>query len=233
VETELYAADLEQAQGRLERVTKEARSGEVEAIAERDWLQQVIESLAAGRPAREVPAPTAAPEAPARLQALTTKPTLYVANVEEGEDEVPAALARHARDAGAAAIAISARVEAELGEIEDAAESAELRAELGITGTGLERLVRAAFELLGLITFFTAHEGAEATARSLRRGSTAWEAAGKVHTDFQAGFVRAEVIGWRDLLELGGYAAARERGLLRTEGRDYLVSEGDVLTIRV
>jgi GTP-binding protein YchF len=233
VETELYAADLEQAQGRLERVTKEARSGEEEPVAEREWLEEVIDALAAGRPAREVAAPGAAPEAPARLQALTTKPMLYVANIEEGEDDVPVALAQHARDAGAAAIAISARVEAELGEIEDATEAAELRAELGITGSGLERLVRAAFDLLGLLTFFTAHEGAEATARTLRRGSTAWEAAGKVHTDFQAGFVRAEVIGWSDLVELGGYAAARERGRLRTEGRDYVVAEGDVVTIKV
>jgi ribosome-binding ATPase len=233
VETELYAADLEQAGARLERVTKQARSGDADAAAERDWLAAVVDGLAGGRPVRDVPAPAGAPDAPARLQALTSKPVLYVANVAEGVENVPPELAEHAGAAGAGVVAISARVEAELGELDDADEAAELRAGLGISASGLELLVGAAFELLDLITFFTAHEDAEATARSLRRGSTAWDAAGKVHTDFQAGFVRAEVIDWRDLVELGGYAAARERGILRTEGRDYPVAEGDVLTFKV
>jgi GTP-binding protein YchF len=233
VEAELYAADLEQAESRLERLTRQARSGDPEAAAERDWLQAVVDGLGAGTPVRAVPVPAAAADAPTRLQALSSKPMLYVANVDEGVDEVPGELAAHARAAGAGAVAISARVEAELGELDDPEEAAELRAGLGISASGLELLVRAAFELLELITFFTAHEGAEATARSLRRGSTAWEAAGKVHTDFQSGFVRAEVIDWRDLVELGGYAAAREHGKLRTEGRDYLVSEGEVMTFKV
>jgi GTP-binding protein YchF len=233
VETELYAADLEQAEGRLERVTKQARSGDKEAAAERDWLQMVLEGLASGRGVREFPPPPEAAEAPARLQALTSKPVLYVANVSEGVDSPPDDLAEHARAAGALIVAISARVESELTELDDPAEAAELRAELGVSESGLDRLVRAAFELLDLITFFTAHEGAEATARSIRRGATAHDAAGAVHTDFQTGFVRAEVISWGDLVELGGYAAAREAGSLRTEGRDYLVSEGDVLTIRI
>jgi ribosome-binding ATPase YchF (GTP1/OBG family) len=181
---------------------------------------------------REVPAPNAARDAPRRLSALTSKPVLYVANVDEDSDEVPPAVAQRARDAGAAAVAISARVESELGEL-DEAEAAELRAELGIAESGLERLVHAAFELLELIVFFTADEDKEAMARSLTRGSTAWDAAGKVHTDIQRRFVRAEVIGWRDLVEVGGYVAARDRGLLRTEGRSYLVADGDVITIKV
>jgi ribosome-binding ATPase YchF (GTP1/OBG family) len=205
----------------------------VEAAAEREWLQAVVEGLAAGRPVRDFPAPEEAAQAPARLQALTSKPVLYVANVPEGEDAPPGDLAERARAAGAGIVAISARVEAELGELDDAGEAAELRAELGVSESGLERLVSATFELLDLITFFTAHEGAEATARSLRRGSTAWEAAGVVHTDFQSGFVRVEVIGWRELVDLGGYAAARGAGKLRTEGRDYLVSGGDVLTFKI
>jgi ribosome-binding ATPase len=233
VEAELYAADLEQAQARLERVTKDARSGSKEAAAERDWLEVVVDGLAAGRPVREFAPPAEAHDAPARLQSLTSKPMLYVANVSEGVESPPADLIEHVGAAGASIVAISARVEAELGELDDAAEAAELRAELGLADSGLERLVRAAFDLLDLITFFTAHEGAEATARSLRRGSTAWDAAGRVHTDFQTRFVRAEVIGWQDLVELGGYAAARERGKLRTEGRDYVVSGGDVLTFKI
>jgi GTP-binding protein YchF len=232
IETELLAADLDSAERRLERVTKQARSGDLEAIAERDWLERVVEALGAGRPVREVPAPNAARDAPRRLSALTSKPVLYVANVDEDSDEVPPAVAQRARDAGAAAVAISARVESELGEL-DEAEAAELRAELGIAESGLERLVHAAFELLELIVFFTADEDKEAMARSLTRGSTAWDAAGKVHTDIQRRFVRAEVIGWRDLVEVGGYVAARDRGLLRTEGRSYLVADGDVITIKV
>jgi len=232
IETELLAADLESAERRLERVTKQARSGDPEAIAEREWIEQVVDALARGRPVREVPVPDAARDAPRRLFALTSKPVLYVANVDEGSDEVPTAVAERARAAGAAAVAISARVESELGEL-DEAEAAEMRAELGIAESGLERLVHAAFELLELIVFFTADEDKEAMARSMRRGSTAWDAAGKVHTDIQRRFVRAEVISWRDLIEAGGYVAARERGLLRTEGRSYVVADGDVITIKV
>ena len=231
IETELMAADLEQAEARLERVTRQARSQDKEAIAEREWLERVVEALATGRPVRDVPVPEAAADAPRKLSALTSKPVLYVANVDEGEDEVPPAVAEHARAAGAVAVAISARVESELGELEEA-EAAEMRAELGISESGLERVVHGAFDLLDLIVFFTADTGKEAMARSVRAGSTAWEAAGEVHTEIQHAFVRAEVVAWEDLVEAGGYVGARERGLLRTEGRDYLVADGDVVHIK-
>ena len=229
IEAELLLADLDQAERRLERVRKEAGSGDREPLAERDWLERVVDALARGEPVRSVPPPAGAPDAPARLQALTSKPVLYVANVDEGVTEPPAELA--ARAAGATRIAVSARIEAELAELA-AEDAAEMRAGMGLADSGLERLVRAAYDLLGLITFFTAHPGSEARARALRSGLTAWDAAGRVHGDIQAGFVRAEVIGWRELVEAGGYAAARERGLLRTEGRDYVVRDGDVVTIR-
>lgn len=232
IEAELLAADLEQAERRLERVAKQAKAGSEEAIAERNWLAAVVEALAAGRPARGVAAPEAAPDAPRLLSALTSKPVLYVANVEEGSDEPPDALAAHARSTEAAMVPISARVEAELAELDDPAEAAELRAGLGVGASGLERLTRAAFDLLELIVFFTADRDREAMARSLRRGATAWDAAGKVHGDLQRGFVRAEVIGWDELVAAGGYAAARERGTLRTEGRDYVVADGDVVHIK-
>jgi GTP-binding protein YchF len=231
VEAELLLADLEQSERRLERVRKEAGAGGKEARAEREWLERVVEGLAGGSPVRAIPAPALAPEAPASLQALSSKPVLYVANVDEGEDEAPAELVAHARGQEAGCIAVSARIEAELAELENG-EAAEVRSELGLSESGLERLVRAAYELLGLVTFFTAHRGAEARARALRRGLTAWDAAGRVHTDIQAGFVRAEVIDWRELVGAGGYGPARERGLIRTEGRDYVVREGDVITIR-
>jgi len=231
VEAELLLADLEQAEARLGRVTKLAGSGDAEAIAEREWLQQVVDALGRGEPARSAPAPDAAPGAVQRLQALTSTPVLYVANVEEGVSEVPEAVSAHASGAGAGAIAISARIEAELAELEPD-EATQMRSELGLSDPGLERLIRAAYDLLGLVTFITAHEGSEARARSLPRGGTAWDAAGRVHSDIQVGFVRAEVIPWRELVEAGGYAAARERGVLRAEGRDYVVRDGDVITIR-
>jgi ribosome-binding ATPase len=229
VEAELYLADLEQAEGRLERVRKQAGSGAKELVAEREWLERVVDALGRGEPARTVEAPAAAPQAASNLQALSSKPMLYVANVEEGTAEPPAGLAAHATESPC--IAVSARIEAELAELADV-EAGEMRAELGIDESGLQLLVRAAYDLLGLITFFTAHGGAEARARALPRGATAWDAAGRVHGDIQAGFVRAEVIGWSELTDAGGYAEARERGLLRTEGRDYVVSDGDVITIR-
>ncbi len=231
IETELLAADLEQAERRLERVEKLARSLDKEAVAEREWLTAVVDALGAGRPVRSVPVPDAAADAPRKLSALTSKPVLYVANVDEGEDEVPPAIAEHARAAGAVAVAISARVEAELGEL-DASEADEMRAELGIAESSLERLVHGAFALLDLIVFFTADTAKEAMGRSVPRGSTVWEAAGQIHGEIQQGFIRAEIVAWDDLVETGGYVAARDRGLLRTEGRGYVVTDGDVVHIR-
>jgi ribosome-binding ATPase len=231
VETELLAADLESAERRLERVSKEARSGDKEAIAERDWLDRIVEALAAARPAREVPVPEAAPDALRKLSPLTAKPVLYVVNVDEGETKAPPDLVAHAEEMEAKVVVISARVEAELGEL-DPDEAEEMRHELGIERSGLERLIRAAFELLDLITFFTADAGKEAMARTLPRGGTAYDAAGRVHTDIQRAFVRAEVIASEELVDAGGYAAARERGTLRIEGRNYVVRDGEVVHIR-
>jgi ribosome-binding ATPase len=231
IETELLAADLGSAERRLERVTKLAKSGEVQAVAERDWLERVVEALRGGRPAREVPVPEAAPDALRKLSPLTAKPVLYVVNVDEGEAEPPPGLVAHAERTDAKAVAISARVESELREL-DPGEAEEMRSELGIERSALDRLILAAFELLDLVTFFTADTGKEAMARTLKRGGTAYDAAGRVHGDIQRAFVRAEVIAWDELVEAGGYAAARERGTLRIEGRDYVVRDGDVVHIR-
>ena len=230
IETELALADLEQAERRLERVARAARSGDRTAIAEQTWLEQLIVALQSGRPARAVPPPAAAPDALRLLGPITAKPTLFVANVDEGSDEVPPALVAHAAAEGAGVVAISARVESELGELE-AGEAASMRAELGIGEAGLERVVRGAFSLLDLIAFFTAGEAKPAQSWHLRRGLTAWHAGGEIHSDIQRGFVRAEVVDWRELLD-GGYAGARERGVLRVEGRDYVMRDGDVITIK-
>ena len=231
VETELLYADLEQAERRRERVAKTAKGGDRRAVAEAQWLEQLIAALGAGRPARTVPPPEDAPDAIALLSPLTAKPVLFVAKVEEGSDQMPAEIASFAASHGAAAVSVSARLEAELAELEPA-EAADLRTELGLSESGLDAVLRGAFGLLDLVAFFTADEGKPAQSWHLPRGRTAWEAAGLIHSDMQRGFVRAEVIAWDQLVAAGGYAPARERGTLRLEGRDYVVADGDVLTMR-
>jgi ribosome-binding ATPase YchF (GTP1/OBG family) len=191
-----------------------------------------VDALGAGRPARSVPPPQAAPHALRLLSPLTAKPVLYVANVGEGDAlEPPPALLEHAAERGARATAVSARLESELREL-DPAEAEGMRAELGVPDSGLDRVVRESFALLDLIVFFTADAGKEARARAIHRGTPARRAAGVVHTDMERGFVAAEVIAWNELVEAGGYAAARERALLRTEGRDYFVQDGEVVNFK-
>jgi GTP-binding protein YchF len=235
IEAELVLADLDQAERRVERVAKQARGGEKGAAAEEEWLREVISELGAGRPVRGVPVPEEAPNAARDLGSLTAKPVLFVANVDEGTDEVPAAIAEHAAAQGARAVAVSSRIESELSELDDE-EAAAMRAELGAGGAAgaapLERVVREAFELLELLVFFTAGEAKPAQSWHLRRGLTVWHAAGEIHTDIQKGFVRAEVISAAELVDAGGYVPARERGTLRIEGRDYVMVDGDVITVK-
>jgi GTP-binding protein YchF len=230
IETELIYADLEQAERRLERVAKQAKSLDPEAIAEEAWLRAVVAALQEGKPARTVPVPDDAPLALKSLAPLTGKPVLFVANVTEGEDEVPPAIAEYATSQGAAAVAVSSRLESELVEMDDD-EAAIMREELELPETGLTRVINGAFSLLDLITFLTVGEQI-GQSWHIKRGSTAWDAAGEIHTDIQQGFVRAEVIAWNDLIDAGGYTGARERGTLRLEGRDYVMADGDVITIK-
>ncbi len=231
IETELVYADLEQAERRLERVTKQARGGDRQAQAEERWLTDVVAALQEGRPARTVPPPEDAPGALRNLQPLTAKPVLLVANVDEGDDAVPPAVAEHAAAIGALAVAVSSRLEAELAELDDD-DSAAMRDDLGIAESGLRRVVDGAFALLHQIAFFTAGEDKPAQSWHMRDGLSAWHAAGEIHSDIQRGFVRAEVVGWQELVDSGGYAGARERGVLRLEGRDYVMRDGDVITVK-
>jgi hypothetical protein len=231
IETELIYADLEQAERRLERVVRTARGGERHAIAEEGWLRAVIEALQAGRPARTVPSPVEATDAMALLSPLTAKPVLFVANVDEGSADVPEEIATHAAAQGANVVAVSARLEAELIELTEEDASA-MREDLGLAESSLATVVRSAFALLDLVAFFTAGEAKPAQSWHLRRGLSVWHAAGQIHSDIQRGFVRAEVIGWDQLTSAGGYAGARDRGTLRLEGRDYLVADGDVITVK-
>jgi hypothetical protein len=231
IETELIYADLEQAERRHERVVRSARGGDRHAVAEAVWLARLIEALQAGRPARTVPPPAEAPDAMTLLSPLTAKPVLFVANVEEGTGEVPPEIAAHAAAQGAEAVAVSARLEAELGELADE-DAAAMRDDLGLAESGLQTVVRGAFSLLHLVAFFTAGEDKPAQSWHLRRGLSVWHAAGLIHSDIQRGFVRAEVVSWDALRDAGGYAGARDRGTLRLEGRDYVVADGDVITVK-
>jgi len=191
----------------------------------------VIEALQSGRPARTVPPPDEAADAMKLLSPLTAKPVLFVINVDEGSSDVPAALLDYAGAHGAAAVAVSARLESELGELEDE-DAAAMRADLGLSESGLATVVRGAFSLLNLVAFFTAGEDKPAQSWHLRSGLSVWHAAGMIHSDIQRGFVRAEVVSWQALVDAGGYAGARDRGELRLEGRDYVVADGDVITVK-
>ena len=236
IETELVLSDLDQAERRKDRVVRAARGGDAEAKAELAWLEELVPALDAGRPARTVPAPEDHPEVVRNLFPLTAKPVLFVVNVgedelAEGDAAIPPAVAEHAAAQGAKVVAVSSRLEAELAEMDDD-EAAAMREELGLAESGLQRVVRGAFDLLDLITFFTVGSGKRGQSWHLRRGLSAWHAAGEIHSDIQHGFVRAEVVGWEALLEAGGYGQAREQGTLRVEGRDYVVQDGDVITVK-
>ena len=241
VETELALADLDTVQRRLEKVEKKAKSGEKEAIRERGVLQKALAALESGKPVRA--ADISDDEMPILkgFQLLTTKPVLYVANV--AEDDLPAAENEWTRalreevaaDAaelqdGEAIVTICSALESELAEMESSDRQLFLE-EIGLAETGLNRLVRAAYELLGLVTFFTTGEN-ETRAWTVRQGSSAPQAAGTIHSDFERGFIRAETIHFGQFESVGSWKAARDTGVLRSEGKAYTVVDGDIMLFR-
>jgi len=230
VDLELAVADREQVERRLERVRKGARVGEAGAAAELTALETVASELDAGRPAR-LAGDAGARALAAEMGLLTGKPVLYLANTDE-ELTPPEALAAHAEAQGAQALALPVGMELELAEMEPA-EAAELASELELGDVrGADAVVAAGYRLLDLVTFFTGSGPPEARAWPVSRGTTASGAAGRIHSDLERGFIRAEVIPWDALVSAGSFARAREEALLRMEGRDYVVQEGDVLQIR-
>jgi GTP-binding protein YchF len=230
VDLELAVADREQVERRLERVRKGVRAGEKGAAAELAALEAIAAALDAGRPARVV-TEDGAPAVALEMGLLTAKPVLYIANTDE-ELEPPAGLAAHAGAQGAQALALPVGLELELAAMEPE-EAAELAAELELGDTrGADAVVQAAYRLLDLVTFFTGSGPPEARAWPIRRGTAAPAAAGKIHSDMERGFIRAEVIPWDALVAAGSWARARENATLRTEGKDYVVQEGDVMQIR-
>ncbi|MDR7423472.1 MAG: redox-regulated ATPase YchF [Armatimonadota bacterium] len=234
VETELAAADLESvARARAAAATR-AKSGDAHAKEQVAALQRLEQGLATGTPARRLAVEEPAREIVRDLRLLTAKPVLYVANVGEGDLPAGGAHARALRALadrqGAGFVALAARLEAELGDLSEEDARAYLEA-VGLREPGLPRLIQASYALLDLVSFFTVLSN-EVRAWPAPRGTTAVEAAGKIHTDMQRGFVRAEVIGWEALVAEGSLQAAREHGAVRVEGRDYVVADGDVVTFR-
>jgi len=238
VTTELALADLGLAEQRRERVAKLARSGDKEAQQEEEWLDSLIEQLDVGRGARELVRTSADARRCRQLGILTALPVICAANIAEddlGRTELPlvdalrSAAKRHHENAEV--IPFSAQFEAELVEL-DEPERRDFLESVGMNEPGLDRFVAACFRLLQLETFFTVVGEREVRAWVVPVGTTAYDAAGRIHSDFQRGFIRAETIQLDDFLRSGSYKDAREHGLVRSEGRDYIVRDGDILLFR-
>ncbi|HXA26927.1 MAG TPA: redox-regulated ATPase YchF [Acetobacteraceae bacterium] len=233
VETELMLADLESLEKRLIAAQKKARGGDKESIALVGLIEPIVVALQSGRPARTVVAPEHA-EAVRRLQLLTTKPVLYVCNVDEGSAATGNAFSvqveARARAEGARVIVVSAAIEAEVSQLPEA-DRGEFLEGLGLHDSGLDRVIRAGYGLLGLLTFFTVGPK-EARAWTVVRGTKAPQAAGAIHGDFERGFIACETIAYDDYLACKGEAGAKDAGRMRVEGREYVVKDGDVLLFR-
>jgi ribosome-binding ATPase len=233
ITTELALSDLDTVEKRLDRASRAARTGDKDVVRERDTLKELRDHLSEGGVARTFPGELD-PSVWRELSLLTSKPVLYAANVME--DELPDGNAHVdvvrtiAEQEGAEVVVIAAQVEAELAEL-DGEERDEYLASLGLERSGLERLIERAYRLLGLLTYFTAGPK-EARAWTVPAGSSAPRAAREIHTDFERGFIKAEVIAYDDYDRLGSEAAAREAGRLRIEGKDYVVADGDVIHFR-
>ena len=235
VETELMLADLDSLERRVPNLVKKAQQGDKEAKIEASVLGQALELLRASKPARLVhPKDHEEQKALQRAQLLTAKPVLYVCNVDEGDAADGNALSQRvfakAAAEGARAVVISAAIEAEIATL-PADERDVFLSDLGLHETGLNRMIHAAYALLGLITFYTAGPK-ESRAWTVHKGAKAPEAAGEIHTDFERGFIRAETIAYDDYIACGGETGAREAGKMRSEGKDYVVQDGDVLLFR-
>jgi ribosome-binding ATPase len=235
VETELMLSDLESLEKRVPNLLKKGAQGDKEAKAAAAVLGQALELLRDGKPARLVK-PTDPEEARlfAQAQLLTSKPVLYVCNVDEASaadgNEFSAKVFEMAKRQGAQAVIVSAAIEAEIATMANE-DRAEFLTDLGLTETGLSRVIRAGYELLDLITFFTVGPK-EARAWTIHQGDTAPNAAGAIHTDFEKGFIRAETMAYTDYVAHNGEAGAKEAGKWRSEGKEYLVKDGDIMLFR-
>lgn len=225
INLELILADLQTATKRLEKIVREARTGNKEAILSQQLLERLVAHLESEKPARELEMTDEEKLIVKQLSLITSKPLLYVLNSNEQSGEVS-----HAWQDGKV-ISIDAKLEAEIASLPEEEQAVYIQ-ELGLKESGLDRLIKAGYELLGLITFFTTGSD-ETRAWTVRSGATAPEAAGVIHTDFIKGFIRAEVINWQDFIQAGNEVQARAQGKIKTEGKEYIVKDGDVCNFLV
>lgn len=236
INTELCLADMETVEKRQERLVKLAKTGDKKVKTEQAVLEKVLAALGDAVPARRIGLTEEEQELLGELHLLTNKPVLYVANVAESEvadyagNKYVAAVQKYAAEEGAEVIVVSAKMESEIAEL-DGEEAQEFLSMAGLEETGLDRLIKAGFKLLGLMTFLTAGE-IESRAWTIRMNTKAPQAAGKIHTDFERGFIRAEIVSYDDLVACGSKAAARDKGLVRLEGKEYVMQDGDVVEFR-
>lgn len=233
INTELILADLESVEKRLKREQRAAKGGDKEAAVFAELLARAFEVLDSGRPARVIEIEPDRAAAWKALHLITAKPVLYVANTDESleENDHVRAIAAMAAAEGASMVVLSGKMEAEIAELDDAEERTAFLADLGLDDSGLDRMARAAFDLLGLQTYFTAGPK-EARAWTIHKGDKGPAAAGVIHTDFERGFIKAEVYGCADLFELGSEAAVGAAGRKRIEGKEWVVRDGDVCHFR-
>lgn len=234
IQTELNLADLDTVEKRINRVGKQAKSGDKKMQEELALLEKVHDCLNSGQPARNAELTDEQWKKLRELCLITAKPVLYVANVAEddlsGEHPFVARIREHAAAEGAEMVIICGKIEAEIAELPEE-EKSEFLNELGFDESGLDRMIHAGYRLLGLITYFTAGVK-EVRAWTVSRGARAPQAAGVIHTDFEKGFIRAEVIGYEDFVAAKGEAKAKEKGLMRLEGKEYVVKDGDIMHFR-
>ncbi len=234
VETELMLADMESLERRRTPLEKKANSGDKDAKAQIVLIDKALDVLREGKPARTASIDKEEAQEWRLLQLLTAKPVLYVCNVDEESaangNDFSAQVAKRASEDNATSVVISAKIESELATL-DEDERGEFLAELGLSEPGLNRLIRAGYSLLDLITYFTVGPK-EARAWTIEQGTKAPKAAGVIHTDFEKGFIRSETIGYDDYVSLGGESGARDAGKMRLEGKEYIVRDGDVLHFR-
>lgn len=236
INTELCLADMETVEKRQERLVKLLKIGDKKVPVEKAVLDKVMEGLGEAVPARRLGLSNEEKEFLTELHLLTMKPVLYVANVAEDEVAAPEnnpnvqAVMKYAEEEGAETIVVSAKMESEIAELPED-EAKEFLEMAGLEEAGLDRLIKAGFKLLGLMTYLTAGE-TESRAWTIKRGTKAPQAAGKIHSDFERGFIRAEIVSYDDLVACGSKAAARDKGLVRLEGKDYVMQDGDVVEFR-
>ena len=235
IDIELGLKDLESVEKRIDRAAKAAKTGKKEEVETLAWLKELHAHLLSGKPARSFEVPDAQADVMREMMLLTAKPVLYVCNVDEGSsvngnaysEKLKAAVA----DEGAELLCISAAIESDIAALDTLEERMEFVTDLGLEEPGVNRVIFAAYSLLNLITYFTAGEK-EVRAWTVRKGSKAPQAAGVIHTDFEKGFIRAEVIKYKDYVQYGSEAAVKEAGKLGVEGKEYIVQDGDIMHFR-